>query len=740
MDKERLRRVLEELRERYEEEWNSIKGQIFEKIAELKDLVKKESLEEYIDRIAEVVRDLHGKIFFWWVQDPEGLRKILSLQEVKELLNLAEEMKDLTQMQLIEEKLRNAITVSAGAGITTLSSWLSVFNHKFFMPTWRGTINSDFRNNFGIREFYLTRDIKNFVKFTKTVKEVANELGIDNMIEVAFYLSKFGHPNKQFLEKIGEEFLRRCADRGISEVQLEDTKSYYKKLYLPSNIHETIRKYIHLEWIFRSGKLCVGVHIEVPRDVNKNDKIMNIILNDSESKFEELASDVNSELEILRNLSVFRWIHISKPYSDLNEGLKEWAVDTMLKLYNIAVPIIKRRQAEIMNVIGVIEIDPILKSKIDQILNNKKQVILYGPPGTGKTWTAQAYIEEVLKGQEKDRSKFITFHPSYSYEEFVEGLKPIPAEATTSGLKFIVEDGIFKRIAIRAICEALKSAENLKNIAEELLNSLKEIENGNLNEYDRYLKKKRELWNRIKELSKDNINELFENAPKFYLVIDEINRGDISRIFGELITLLEADKRLREDNQIIVTLPYSKEPFGVPPNLFIIGTMNTADRSIALIDIALRRRFGFIELMPSYKVLINKLGIGNVNNEDDATRMIESWNENDLNDVKKLAVKVLYSINKRIRVLYDRDHQIGHSYLLKLKDSENIVKTLEYIWYHEIIPLLQEYFYDSPEKLGQVLNGKFVKEEKIGDKTIYEFVEERDFINALKGVVKEGES
>jgi len=144
--------------------------------------------------------------------------------------------------------------------------------------------------------------------------------------------------------------------------------------------------------------------------------------------------------------------------------------------------------------------------------------------------------------------------------------------------------------------------------------------------------------------------------------------------------------------------------------------------------------------MPSYKVLINKLGIGNVNNEDDAIRMIESWNENDLNDVKKLAVKVLYSINKRIRVLYDRDHQIGHSYLLKLKDSEDIVKTLEYIWYHEILPLLQEYFYDSPEKLGQVLNGKFVKVKRDRDKTTYEFVEESNFIDALKGVAKESES
>jgi 5-methylcytosine-specific restriction protein B len=382
-----------------------------------------------------------------------------------------------------------------------------------------------------------------------------------------------------------------------------------------------------------------------------------------------------------------------------------------------------------------------LKKKLDDLLNSKKQLILYGPPGTGKTWTAQAYIREILREEEKGRVEFVTFHPSYSYEEFIEGLKPISAETAVSGLKFIVEDGIFKRIAIRAICEALRSAKReLAGIAEDVLELLNGVERGLISTYENYVDVKRELLKVVSNMDRSELKRLFENAPKFYLIIDEINRGDISRIFGELITLLEADKRLGERNQIIVTLPYSKEPFGVPPNLFIIGTMNTADRSIALIDIALRRRFGFIELMPSYKVLINELGIDNVENEEEAIRRIKSWNENDLNDIKKLAVKVLYSINERIRELYDRDHQIGHSYFLKLKDSENMVETLKNIWYHEIIPLLQEYFYDSPEKLSKVLNGEFVKVDK--DKTTYEFEfkEEDDFIKALKAVAKEGSS
>jgi 5-methylcytosine-specific restriction protein B len=149
----------------------------------------------------------------------------------------------------------------------------------------------------------------------------------------------------------------------------------------------------------------------------------------------------------------------------------------------------------------------------------------------------------------------------------------------------------------------------------------------------------------------------------------------------------------------------------------------------------LRRRFGFIELMPSYKALINELGIDNVESEKEAIDKIRSWN--DLNDIKKLAVKVLYTINEKIRKIYDRDHQIGHSYLLKLKDCKNEIETLRYIWFHEIIPLLQEYFYDSPEKLRQVL-GNFVEVD--GDS--YEFIDEstlsdEEFISKLRELCEE---
>ena len=730
MNRERLKQVLRELRERHEDEWNSIKEQIFEKIAELKDLVKKESLEEYISRIAEIVGDLHGKIFFWWVGDPEGLRRFLSLQEVRELLNLAEGMNELTQMQLIGEKLRNAITASRrnriGAGMTTFSSWLSVFNPKFFMPTWRGTINRYLRNDFGIEEFYLARDIEKFIEFTKTVKEVANELRIDSMIEVAFYLSKYGGSDdtsnfRQFLKTVGEKFLEAANREGlnISEDQLKPVSGVsYRQILLPQNIREITGNHIHFEWLLdpNQGKIIVGLHLEYPSDRREmNQQILDFLL--QKINFEELAGRVDGELEI-RRYPVWKWILISRPYSELNEELENWAINTMVEFYKEVKEVFPALKEFVEKAPGSLPEE--LKKKLENLLDSKKQVILYGPPGTGKTWIARNYVK-LKTNDNKELYKFVTFHPSYCYEEFVEGIRPKTDKEDR--IHYEVEDGVFKRICKQAYNTLLEEARipNHKG------------------------------WNKdLPELSDDEkqqVEQILEdgNYTKFYLVIDEINRGDISRIFGELITLLEADKRLFAKNEIIVTLPYSKTKFGVPPNLFIIGTMNTADRSIALIDIALRRRFGFIELMPSYKVLINELGIDNVESEKQAIEKIKSWNRDDLSDINKLTVKILYSINEKIKEAYDRDHQIGHSYFLKLKDCktrDETMKTLKYIWFHEVIPLLQEYFYDSPKKLKEVLGEKFVMVDE--NETTYEFkhmeeFSDEEFISALKELAQRGE-
>ena len=265
-------------------------------------------------------------------------------------------------------------------------------------------------------------------------------------------------------------------------------------------------------------------------------------------------------------------------------------------------------------------------------------LILYGPPGTGKTFALQGLMPLFL-----DRHDFITFHQSYSYEEFIEGIRPViedledleereetgETEGTEGCIAYRIEDGIFKRIVRRAL-----------------------LDPGNL----------------------------------YALFIDEINRGNISKIFGELITLVELDKRISENGGLRVTLPYSKKQFGVPRNLSIIGTMNTADRSIALVDIALRRRFLFQEMMPEYRLV----------SED-----VEGLN----------ARRMLELINQRIEYLYDRDHVIGHAYLMEVKSLDDLYAA----FVSKVIPLLQEYFYGDWKKICLVLGCPVNEDGKQGD-------------------------
>lgn len=282
--------------------------------------------------------------------------------------------------------------------------------------------------------------------------------------------------------------------------------------------------------------------------------------------------------------------------------------------------------------------------------------ILYGPPGTGKTYNsinyAVAIIENkdpaVLKAEEYKEVKkrfdsykvdkqlvFTTFHQSYGYEEFIEGIKPYIGEDKC--VSYSLDSGIFKQLCERA----------LKN-----------------------------------------------KGKNYVIVIDEINRGNISKIFGELITLIEKTKRIGASEEITTTLPYSKIDFGVPKNIYLIGTMNTADRSIALLDTALRRRFEFIEMMPNSQILNKK------NNNSDL--IIDGINIGTMLDV----------INKRIEILYDREHTIGHAYFIDLVVNTNI-DNLKLIFTRKILPLLQEYFYDDYEKIRLVLGDNGVKSEEL---------------------------
>jgi hypothetical protein len=233
-------------------------------------------------------------------------------------------------------------------------------------------------------------------------------------------------------------------------------------------------------------------------------------------------------------------------------------------------------------------------------------------------------IDIPLKGQPNGNGEFlksITFHQSFSYEDFIEGIKPETNDSLT--VTYPVVDGVFKKI-----CEKAKG----------------------------------------------------DRSHKYLLVIDEINRANISKVFGELITLIEDDKRIGAPNELKVTLPYSQEEFGVPKNLYILGTMNTSDRSIALLDIALRRRFTFIELKPDPELLKEKV----------------------IDGIK--LDQLLIQLNKRITLLIGRDYQIGHSYFMNVDTPED----LRFTWYHRIIPLLQEYFYHNSEMLRVAIGEQFM--------------------------------
>ncbi|WP_315336815.1 AAA family ATPase [Fusobacterium pseudoperiodonticum] len=325
-----------------------------------------------------------------------------------------------------------------------------------------------------------------------------------------------------------------------------------------------------------------------------------------------------------------------------------------------------------------------------------KNVIFYGPPGTGKTYTTAKkavaicdnVVEEDLtnytevmkrynKLKENNRIEFITFHQSYGYEEFIEGIKPIVLNEDDES-----ED------------ESENNKESKTNIKIE--NDIKyDVVDGIFKKF---------CDNARKAIIETNNNDIPLEAYVF--IIDEINRGNISKIFGELITLIETTKRAGKEECISTKLPYSKEEFTVPDNVYIIGTMNTADRSIALMDTALRRRFYFEEMLPNYDLLKD------IFVEDEG--------------VKVNIGAMLKVINERIEYLYDREHTIGHAVFLELKENNNIDK-LENIFKKSVIPLLQEYFYEDYDKIRLILgdNAKdedeqFIFAESIKPKDVFE--------------------
>ncbi|WP_283804133.1 McrB family protein [Campylobacter jejuni] len=429
--------------------------------------------------------------------------------------------------------------------------------------------------------------------------------------------------------------------------------------------------------------------------------------------------------------------------------------------------------------------------------------ILYGPPGTGKTYHIIDKALEIISKEEKiqipseddriNRKKlfdeylkngqivFTTFHQSYGYEEFVEGIKPIiDNDENSQEVKYDVKDGIFKELCDKSLKNYILSMQNENEIDldklifefanyinQDFLNkgnefplenkvSIKKILLNSKDEYRSFLlggsikspqrltidiikrdylnfKNKKILsfkdikpkydsqsdyhgnaiyyfmfYNKLKEF--ENIqNEKFkikkEILKSYIIIIDEINRGNVSKIFGELITLIEPSKRIGEKEELKVKLPYSGEEFGVPKNVYIIGTMNTADRSITSLDTALRRRFEFIEMMPD----VSKLSMD-----------CEGINLQEL----------LKAINTRIEYLLDREKTIGHAFFIGVENLNDLKKVFQ----NKIIPLLQEYFYNDYALINAVLNDNgMIFEDKKDDKYLQK-IKNLDSVNSERSI------
>lgn len=482
-------------------------------------------------------------------------------------------------------------------------------------------------------------------------------------------------------------------------------------------------------------------------------------------------------------------LFFGKDINDPAEGVFKWKLREPLK------EAIKRLEEG-----GVFED---MQSAVDFDYN----MILYGPPGTGKTYytviyavaiadnrpfdivesEAKADYQKVLDRynelKKEGRIAFTTFHQSYGYEEFIEGIKPV-VDDSSGEIGYTIEDGVFKAFCKRAEIPVSYNIDHMANVWKIILkqpgdSDLKKecFENGTIRfdwksqdecvgkidysyvclfrdklkigdivvsyfgsstdidgvgivtgdaEYDE--SKISFRWSRtvkwvyygkpvnikalndniylandkIHSLKRVKISELFKlikpqeyqaNDKNYVFIIDEINRGNISKIFGELITLIEETKRKGSDEEMSAILPYSSETFSVPNNVYILGTMNTADRSIALLDTALRRRFRFVEMLPNPQVL-KDIGV------DVVTYKGQSLD----------VAKMLEIINRRIECLYDREHTIGHAFFTKLK-YDSTVEQLGRIFQRAVVPLLQEYFYDDYEKIQLVLGDNNKDEE-----------------------------
>lgn len=506
---------------------------------------------------------------------------------------------------------------------------------------------------------------------------------------------------------------------------------------------------------------------------------------------------VNIDLNFRANHSPF-----SKQRDDIfNNSYKYWLIDdqfpkTWERLVDLVRPEIENLYKQFNSYLTANDLGNKTLHNMDTTKPyNYKNQILYGPPGTGKTYhTVNKAISiinpsfdlnqcrDLVKAEYKrlvdsGQIVFTTFHQSLSYEDFVEGIKPLIDEDADGNKQVIydVQPGILKQMVDRMLVSRTHSSEESSYTFDDGWNELIELSNeqieagkeyklniltpemgmmvteitsnGNLNlkpskgsgkEYLVSYARCKKLQHAFPNLSVvKNIDKEFRaviggmNSTAYWsvlnfinnkiaskgnkrnkstssealphvLIIDEINRGNVSAIFGELITLIEESKREGKEESLEVTLPYSKEKFIVPENLYIIGTMNTADRSVEAIDTALRRRFVFEEMLPNYQL-------------PEIQQQVFGYP----------ATEILKKINERIEKLIDRDHCIGHTYFIG-KDETTIVES----FYKNIIPLLQEYFFGDYGKIGLVLGKGFIEKKTIESNLFADF--EYDYKSELE--------
>jgi len=637
-----------------------------------------------------------------------------------------------------------------------------------------------------------------------------------SILEHTYYFAKYDNSDiKTSVQNIAESFKTEMLNSENFEINANSfyvsrvSKKSWFLLYPKNNKKYNHKKFAQLHMSFGNGNIVFGL-----------------------GKGDEFKDNIDKNLQI------------TKQIEDINENTYQEIVD----YYKEILPTFRELNEKILSIKNPEKKET--KMQNDNTIKQPLNQILYGPPGTGKTYnTIDKALEIIFEKEDKEKEfeiivnnsirnvtiqkiidmdeshleyrafykaifefykklgqiEFVTFHQSYGYEEFVEGIKAQTITDDITKQKTItydVEAGVFKRLCEQAktIKSEKTSAYNFdkniniwkvslgdsqnsedeylfdyciennkillgfgdgidfnecksrEEIAKKLndtekysypptaINTLKNkikigdivlvsygnrklraiakitgeyqhIEDDNLKSYvqsrdvewllvpeepfsyEKVLKKQFSQMTiydiksnvKIEELRKiltqDN-KPTDENNKNYILIIDEINRGNISKIFGELITLIEPSKRIGADEEIRIKLPYSGDEFGVSQNLYIIGTMNTADRSIAPIDTALRRRFVFEEMAPDSSLL-----------KDIKVKDKESDTGIELD-------KLLESINTRIEYLYDRDHTIGHAYLIDVKTLDD----LRFAFKNKIIPLLAEYFYEDWENIKLVLD------------------------------------